>query len=150
MDKEILEIIDKNMPAMVGEALKARLQQADEDKAQLAHTTKLYKEKCETIRDLEAQKDKLREALNKHVELEKREDAVREREIKQEVELLKVQIEAQKRIASAGWEFLNTLAKNPTVKESVYRSIHNGSTYNNGGTQYYPTGDSETRTTETE
>lgn len=77
--------------------------------------------------------------IDKAGNLASREEAVYKREVLLEVETLKAQLDAEKRMTELAWGFLNTIAKNSVVSENFSKYFSTSSDYNN---TRYTTGES--------
>lgn len=122
MNKEIEEIIRKNLPQEVGETLKKVLEEGDVAKENL----KLLQEDYEHVRDA---RDKYKSKLKDHVDLDIRENnlnnkesELKEKERNLEITELKIRLdEANKRsIEISG--FVSSLVRNTQFRESVFGS----------------------------
>ena len=123
MEKEIQEIIEKNLPMHVGEALKSRLLQADK----YAENAKMYKEladkKDESVRKLNSMisaENVLEERLQRAKRLEA-DIELRERNLK--VELLQCKLDESEKRNSGLYVLIETIFKSPVVRRSILSDV---------------------------
>ena len=90
--KEIQEIIKKNLPQEVGDILKLRLQQADEDASNSVKLREQLDSRNLLIAKLEKQVEEYKTFDNRNTVLEAREKYVDDRERKVELETLRYQL----------------------------------------------------------
>lgn len=123
IDKDIADIIEKNLPAHVGTALQKRLAQAETDAAELARALDNAVELRGKIAGLEKDVRSKSDDLNKHSALEKREEAVKE--LERNASLLKVQVElaAEQRISNVLTDTLKLLVRNTEFRQSSFGTI---------------------------
>ena len=123
IDKDIADIIEKNLPAHVGTALQKRLAQAETDAAELARARDHAVELRGKIAGLETTVRSKSDDLNKHSALEKREEAVRE--LERNASLLKVQVElaAEQRISNVLTDTLKLLVRNTEFRQSSFGNM---------------------------
>lgn len=133
MKDEINAIIEKNLPAQVGEALKKRLEQADNDAAKISVMTEQVKSERETSDSLRAEIREYEKFNDRNAALDKREKDLAERERLQEVTELKTQVvEANKR-ADMVVNFTSGLVRNTDFRRTVFNNEHqNGYTSSQG------------------
>lgn len=122
IDKEITTAIEKNLPAAVGDVLRERLEQADQDASELAALKVTAGALNEKNKELMIEKEKLRATLECHEDINLRRDKVEARERALDIEVLKVQLAAEQRVALGYKDFLSTLVKSPMLKETVLTS----------------------------
>ena len=106
MDKELLEAITKSLPSMQMEALKKELDRV----SKFDQISKDYQEKCSTISKLNIDISDLRNLV-------KREEDLKAREYKLEIELLKKDLECEKSKNSSMSSFMGQVFRNPVIME---------------------------------
>lgn len=139
MEKEFQELIKKNLPQHVGEALKERLEQADKDAYALEKVR-------EEVKNLLAQEDVFKETIKEYQKLdernallEEREKAITQVEINKEVEKLKYQLEAEKEKTEFTKSVTMGLVRNTEYRKDIFDSETSGQPYTDGqGYTHYP------------
>lgn len=120
MDEQIKEIIERQLPAQVGEVLRKRLEQAELDAHDLA-TVKGQRDSYKAERDQkQATIDRLDLNLKKHGELAAREEAVTKREQAIDLEIAKARAENAERSKGDLFNLVGLVFKNQIVKEEVF------------------------------
>ncbi len=144
LEQEIRDAITKNLPAQVGKVLQEQLAELETAKVTIKQNEEALVRNNNTITAKEKELEFLRAALKKQEEIERREQEVSAKERNIEIINLTVQLDAEKRVTSYAWNFLNALVKNPTFVESVNKNIHTGTDYYNNTQSRYVQGESST------
>lgn len=146
MEKEILDIISKNLPEQVGSVLKKRLEEAEGDKKRIEHLEYSVKYNTDKVLILEKQLGEYKVLEVRQKELDSREKEISKRENNQKVWEAELKaLEADKRaIELAG--FVGMVFKSPVFRKTVsgYQHVANGQY----GTQYQPHTHTEEETQE--
>lgn len=146
MEKEIKDIIAKNLPQHVGEIIRERLNKADEDAAQVDKLYKTLAQKEATLSDLSIENAKLVSMLDKQIDIKDREKAVEERERNLEIEMLKLKLEESEKRNIIGTQLVDTVFRSPVYRKHIENTVF--SSYDNQG-RYNTTGGIPTNITET-
>ena len=120
LDKEITEVIEKNLPAHVGTALQKRLAQAETDAAELQRVNDQRTDLLNQVAQLKLELSDKSNLLHKHDELDKREAAVKEAERDAKVLKAELELAAEKRISSAMQDTLKLLVRNTSFRQEVW------------------------------
>jgi hypothetical protein len=122
MLEDIKKVIEENLPEQMGNVLKARLEQAKERELRLVETEK----KCEQLETDLKYNVKLVKKLQEQValagDLTRREEEVSTRERNQLVVDLKHSLAVANKVNDRIMDFVNTLVRNPVVRETVTRN----------------------------
>lgn len=139
MNKEISEIIEKNLPAQVGAVLKETLAKAESDAAEL-------KECKTTIKLISEQNLKTEGQLRDHNKIDTREasvtvreKAVEKKEVMQEVDVLKIKLEESEKRADIVTDFTKGLVRNTIYRKSILDSENQEGYPDANGNMVYPT-----------
>lgn len=128
VEKEIEEIIKKNLPAQVGEVLKTRLEQAERDTNTVKRQLEQIISKTATIVELEKTIADYKQFDERNSKLEVREKAVAEKERNYKVFEAELKLnEAEKRTNDAV-NFVGMVFKSPVFRKTV--SEYNGGIQN--------------------
>lgn len=118
LEDDIKRAIDAELPAQLGQALRARLEQGDEARAQVK-SLEIQLNATRVERDHErARRERAEAALVQHGELGKRELALAERERNATIFELKTQLAAQERLSGLMNDVLLGLVRN-----TEYRTV---------------------------
>jgi hypothetical protein len=131
MTREISEIIKKHLPAQVGDVLKERLKQADQDATDLENAEKALLARGVDIDRLQKQVAEYRALDARNAELATREELVADRERHQNVFAAELKaLEAEKR-ASELAGFVGMVFRSPIFRTSYQNDLF--SNYNSQG-----------------
>jgi hypothetical protein len=119
MEQEIKDIIQKNLPAQVGEVLRVRLEQADLDSARVKALENSLKSREELIDTQSEALQKYREFDSRNSKLDKREAELNERERNLKIELLEYQLDSEKEKTSFTKEVALGLVRNTNYRKSI-------------------------------
>ena len=117
IEKDLQEVISKNLPQAIGELLQRRLVQADRDAARVSEFGAIISANDKRISSLTNEVTELMNKLDEHAAIDQREAAVSAREIAAEIEALKVQLAA----AQTNTQFAKDVAMG-LVRNSEYRN----------------------------
>ena len=123
MEQEIQDIISKQLPAQVGEVLRKRLEQAEQDAQAVVkyrNTSESYRRECDEYRQ---KIEVLKLQLEKHVALEARELAVEAQERNIELVLAQNRAKEAERLADSIFRLTETVFRNPVYKETVSKNL---------------------------
>jgi hypothetical protein len=119
-EKEINDIIKKNLPAHVGEVLAKRLRDADDLERDFKHLSELHTKSVKEI-------DKLNEELRKHDQLDTRnkelllrEEAVKERENQAKIDQLTFELSIEREKSTFTKDVALGLVRNTTFRKTVF------------------------------
>ncbi len=112
INQEVLNAIERQLPSAVGDVLRARLEQADNDKKLLEQATAKIARMTGDAADLQRQVAQQAAELEKHGKLAEREAKVLERERTQDLADLKVKLEAEQRFGQQVATALQGLVRN--------------------------------------
>jgi len=125
MEKEIQEIIEKNLPAQVGDVLKKRLDQADTLEARV----KLLESEISTARkfsnDLTAENAELKEKMEFHASIDERKSEVLDRENRQGIFEAKLKATEAENRANEISGFVQMVFKSPVFRKSYMHDSMN-------------------------
>ena len=143
MENEIKDIINKNLPAQVGDLLKARLEQAVKD----AETVKGLEQALERReKDIIALNLKIEDykKLNYTAEsLKDKDEKLKERERLLELTLLKLQLEEANKRSDIVINFTNNLVRNTSFRKSVFENQNTSGYSDRNGNWISPQSDSK-------
>lgn len=151
MNEEIKAIIEKDLPAQVGKTLQKVLlkgEEAIEQVKELKEELRIEKG-IVTNRDLKIDNYKALDTRNEG--LEAREKVVADKEIKLEIEMLKVQLTESEKRADMVKEFTSGLVRNTTFRKTAFGTTNVSGAMNPQGYQEPPqllNNDNEETTTE--
>lgn len=150
MTEEIKVIIEKNLPAQVGDVLKIRLKQADKDAEELKATVIAYNNARKEIELHLAKIEEYRKLDERNAALNKREEDVSERERNKKVWEAELKLsEAEKRI-SENVNFVGMVFRSPIYRKSTSEYYNHMDHYTNGGSEKYKSSQNSTEETTTE
>lgn len=122
MENEFKAIIEKNLPAQVGDVLKKRLEQAELDAIKVERQIKQLEEKIKTIDDLQDQIRAYMAFDERNSKLEAREKAVDEQERSLKIKTLEYQLESEKGKTEFTKSVALGLVRNTEYKRSLFDS----------------------------
>lgn len=122
MEKEILELIERDLPNHVGNVLKKKIEQADKDAATIEIQSKeivIYKKNVSTLMKHGAE---MQAELDIHTKLDDKIQALEERERNLKISILQIELEAEKYKTT----FMNSvtmgLVRNVEYRQSIHES----------------------------
>lgn len=136
METEIKAIIEKNLPAQVGDVLKQRLEQAEKDASKVKLQQQEIETKVEVIRLLEARLNDYSEFDSRNSLLEAREKTVDQTERNLKIETLEFQILAEKEKTQFAKDVALGLVRNTEYKRTLFDSKSTPMNDQYGNTQY--------------
>jgi len=119
-EKEIQEIIKKNLPAHVGDVLKQRLLQADEDAIKLVALGKSYDAMAEREKSLISELEKYKQFDERNSSLDNREKELDKRENKLQVDTLTYQLQSEKDKTKHASDLALGLVRNTSYRKNVF------------------------------
>ena len=122
MDDEIKKIIEKNLPAQVGETLQKRLREAEEDKQLVEFQIDKISILEKTINDLNSNLREYEKLDERNDKLTTRENAVGIKETKQKVDELEIRLEESNKRADMVVNFTSGLVRNTNFRKTIYDS----------------------------
>lgn len=122
MNEQIQKIIAEQLPAQVGEVLKARLKQADLDAAEVARLRNALAASEDNVAEHSKTIRRLNDELAQHAKLDDREATVAGRENKLDVTLAQSKAAAAEDKCSAIFGLVGTIFKNTVIREHVAES----------------------------
>lgn len=131
MEKEIEEIIKKNLPEQVGEVLKERLLKADEDALELVKYKRFYEDTKENLAKANARIEEYKKLDERNAGLEKREKELEAREREFKIHTLEYQIAAEKDKTIFSQQLALGLVRNTNYRESIFDNEHKEGYYDN-------------------
>jgi len=120
MEKEIKEIIEKNLPAQVGMVLRERLEKAERDENEIELLLSAASERKEEIAGLKRIISEYQEFDTRNATLEKREKDVSERERQAEIEKLKYELQTEKDKTQFTKDVTMGLVRNTEYKRTLF------------------------------
>lgn len=120
MQDEFKAIIEKNLPAQVGDVLKTRLEQAEKDSDTVKNQNEKIKDLNEIIDKLENIIIGYREFDKRNAELETREIKIKEEERNLKIKTLEYQLACEQEKTSFTKEVAMGLVRNTTYRESIF------------------------------
>lgn len=136
METEIKAIIEKNLPAQVGEVLKQRLDQAEKDSARVKHLEQLLADKNHIITANEKLLNEYRQNDERNKNLNAREKEIEGRELKFQTDNLAYQLACEKEKTQFTKEVALGLVRNTEYRRNLYDSKSEPYTDQYGQTQY--------------
>lgn len=144
LNAEIRAAIDKSLPAQVGQALRARLEQAEANEKALKALGDAKEQLRSQLKTCEKDLAEALELLKTHEMLAVREKKVTEREIRSDLTLLQTKFEASEKSKAELFDLMKVVFKNPTITDSVFGCRNEQNQF--GGTTSMPYNDNRTRT----
>lgn len=134
ISKDIQEVINQQLPSAVGEVLRKRLEQAEEDaKALTAYKNELA-QKNKKINELSEQVVDLQQTIRDHAALDIREKTIADRERELKVTLLEGQLAAANDKTQFAKEVALGLVRNVEYRQSAMTSTNKHVPQPHGGT----------------
>jgi uncharacterized protein involved in exopolysaccharide biosynthesis len=137
MEKELKEIIDKNLPAQVGERLQSRLAEIPKLESEKASIQGRVDGLTKELVSVNQQVQVLKHLNGKEQEIAAKELEVNEGLRNQEIDILKVRLEESEKRVKEMHGLVMTVFKSPVYRKSYMNDLY--STYNAQG-QYETTG----------
>jgi HEPN domain-containing protein len=122
LEQELKDAVAKHLPQAVGEALQARLKQADADAARVESQKSLLGELRGQIDELNKQVRAQKDEISKHIALASREAAVDLRERAAEVSMLTIKLEAANGNTTFARDVAMGLVRNTDFRRTVFDS----------------------------
>ncbi len=148
MEKEINDIIKKNLPAEVGSILKQRLEQAETDAETVESQKRQLKENSARFSDLNEQILAYQKLDERNSKLEERERAVENKERSLEIETLKYQLASEKDKTDFSHKVALGLVRNVEYRKNIFDSENAMGYYDQQGKWVEPRNESKSHTEE--
>lgn len=132
MEKEIFEVIKKNLPAEVGETLKRVLEKGVLDADTVARQAKTLRENESTIENLKSKLQAHKELDEREKQLEAREKGITTREDRMNVWEANMKLAESERRANEIAGFTGMLLKSPIMRKTIIENDNVISYYDNG------------------
>jgi hypothetical protein len=139
MENEFQEIIKKNLPAQVGEALKTRLEIADSAEKQIPALMEQIEKLKTTVKDQDKRIISQNELDEKLHQQKTQAEQLLEDKRNLEVEKLKIQLEAEKDKSEFSKSVALGLVRNQEFRRTVFDSKHSPEGRDQYGNQVYAT-----------
>lgn len=132
MQQEIKDIIEKNLPAQVGQVLQKRLKEAEENEAKYETLQKDHKDLRESYNNVVNTLSQHKELDEVKKGLDQREETISKREHDIEIETLKFKLTESEKRADMVQDFTKLLVRNVDVRKQVFdaesNQVHNPNT----------------------
>lgn len=122
MEKELLEVIKKNLPEQAAGEMKAFIEQAQRDKVTLKELKAFNEDYLSQIKEYQKKEELYQKTVKKVEELIVIENQLKEKERNLEIEKLKYQLESVKENKGEIFRLVETLVKNPRSIEVINQS----------------------------
>lgn len=129
MEKEIAKIIEEQLPAQVGSVLKARLEKADADAAEVRSMNVRLENQGSLLAEYREKVATLQNRLKGHRELDIREAEVFAREKEQDLRLLREQLDCSNRSKADLFNLVSLIFRNTTVREALCSTTNSPTGY---------------------
>lgn len=139
MNLEIKAIIEKNLPAQVGDLLKVRLEQAEKDVRKLKEQEEELQMKTTQVLELTKQLEEYSEADKRNATLELREKAVIDAERNLKITILEAQLAAEIDKTKFSKEVALGLVRNSQFRKTIFDRENQTSYQGPNGTWIHPT-----------
>ena len=139
MDKKIRDIIEKNLPSQVGEVLKKRLEQAEEDEKSLKDQIKFNKKLILQEGELNRMISDYKKFDERNSKLNAREKEITRKEDMYSIAELTFKLEEANKRADVVTEFTRGLVRNTTFRKTIFDSENQDSYQDANGLMVYPT-----------
>lgn len=139
MDKEIREIIEKNLPSQVGKVLKERLEQAEKDDQSIKDQIKRNNKLIIQERELNKTISDYKKFDERNAKLDARGKEISEKERNFRVAELSIKLEEANKRADVVTEFTKGLVRNTTFRKKVFDSENQNSYTDANGNTVFPT-----------
>lgn len=137
MTDEIRSIIEKNLPAQVGETLRLVLEKGEKDAAALELANKANKDAANLIDRLNEQIAEYRKLDSRNAGIEAREKAVADKERSLKIAELEYQLQAEKDKAQFGKDVAMGLVRNTEYRRTLFDNVTEPSGLDHYGNQQY-------------
>lgn len=139
MTDEIRAIIEKNLPAQVGEVLKTRLEQAEKDVIKIKQQEETLQSKNAAITQFEKLVADYKTKDEQNAKLEARELAVTEAERNLKIATLEYQLVSEKEKTDFTKNVALGLVRNTEFRKTIFDSENQGGYMGPNGVWVYPT-----------
>lgn len=148
MQEEINEILKKHLPEQVGDVLRERLEQADQDSNSLKTARNSLVQKEEQIEKLKATVQEYQSLNDRNSGLDAREKDISVREVNLAIRELSYQLESEKQKTQFAKDVALGLVRNTTYRESAWSSKNENIMNPQGYRETVNNTDSTTKTTD--
>lgn len=138
MEAEFKAIIEKNLPAQVGDVLKKRLEQADVDASNLKRANETLDANGKTITSLNAQIAEYKKFDERNAAISAREIAVTESERNLKVKELEFQLASEKDKTGFAKEVALGLVRNTEYRKTIFDNESQSGYYDGKGNYIQP------------
>lgn len=139
METEIKAIIEKNLPAQVGDVLKQKLEQAEKDAEKVNQQAEYLLRDAEVIKKLQQQIEGYKSNNLRNATLDTREKELNEQAQNLEVTVLKFQLAVEKEKTEFTKSVALGLVRNTEFKKSIFDSENQSGYPDTNGNWIYPT-----------
>lgn len=136
IEKDIADAIDKNLPSVVGERLRAQLEELPQLRTQLKTKDNQLESQRREIQTQDARITTLELQIKRNGELDAREAAVAKRELKQDLLELQLKLADERRTEIKG--LVDTIFRSPVYERRVHGSVPVPLEGSPGGNGSYP------------
>lgn len=139
MEKDIEEIIQKNLPAQVGTVLKNRLEQAEKDAEEVKQQKAYLEERSKEIQAFRVLIEDYKKFDERNLKLEEREKMVTEVERNLKIRELEFQLISEKEKTEFSKSVALGLVRNIEYRKNIFDSENQNSYQDSHGNYVYPT-----------
>lgn len=136
MEKEIEEIIRKNLPEHVGEVLKKRLADADRDALELVKYKQFFEDTKENLANANVRIEEYKKLDERNLKLEQREKDLDTREMEFKIHSLEYQLAAEKDKTKFSEALAMGLVRNTNYREHIFDNEQNSGYYDQNTGQF--------------
>lgn len=137
MKQEIKEIIQKNLPAQVGEVLRETLEQAEKDAEQVKILSENINKKTFEIKNLHYEIEEYRKFDERNQQLEQREKDVANKERNLTIQQLTYELNSEKEKTQFSKDVALGLVRNTEFRKSIFDNTTEPGGKDQYGNQYY-------------
>ncbi len=119
IEQELKDVIERNLPSQVGQALRERLAKADADARKVTESEERIRSLNKELVESAARIAHLSEALSKHADITTRIAQVEERERNAEISELKIKLEAEQRSKDFARDVALGLVRNVEYRHAI-------------------------------
>lgn len=122
MTEEIKAIIEKNLPAQVGEILQKQLAEGVRNAKELEAMERLFNAETKRTTELRERIEEYKNLDDRNSKLEIREKSVTEKEFMLDMSVIKIQLEEANKRADMVMTFTNGLVRNTSFRKNIFDS----------------------------
>jgi hypothetical protein len=140
INKELQDIIQKNLPQAVGEELRIRLEQAGQAESDVKSFKEANRILTKDLNNWKENYDRLKEEMKGHMALDAREKEIAHREFELDLTLSKASLSTEKQMSKTLTDVLMGLVRNTEYRKAVTQDavLSGGSSVSNGYSQTNP------------